>query len=396
MYIKSINLTLEDINYINDELWQSFENFYSFCITTDGLAENYNQPLPTDLISASLSFFEELKNSPENCLPDIGTRADCYFQNFTPIWNLSNKKNKTLMLTVSDMVQNWEKEHNFLLHKGTLFYFWATTDIFNGNYDEGMIIMHKTLGEDRRKDGFSRSPNTPAYYFITIKEGENAYLKQITLTMAEFIKKRLEEYNKRGGNLQYDQFKSKFLDSKDNVCEDLKFYFCFVILRLKQLRIIQKHRNIADDQMAPLIFTGVISDLLLIIDGIFKIALSTTYTQPTYKKRIYFSDHLFETAKSKGWTTKTKSLDYEQEKGSCTGITIETELKNNFDKTIQELINSKILTKPTPKLEADFWLSCGLRNYSAHTISSQKILWENFCEILQSVFNILFLGIEKK
>ena len=71
MQVNTSNFIIKDVNYINDELWQAFNNFYLLCTITKGLVDYYNQQLPSDLVSASLEFFNELKNTPNNCTPDM-------------------------------------------------------------------------------------------------------------------------------------------------------------------------------------------------------------------------------------------------------------------------------------------------------------------------------------
>jgi len=391
MILTPQNFIFENINYLNDELWQAFRNFYILCLTTKGLVEYFNRPLPDELINASYKYFETIKNIPAGNTPDIGAMADFYFENYTPIWNLSNQRNKALLYEAFDITRKWEKNNSFAIHKGTLFYFWATTDLIHGDYDEGIILMHKALDEDRRKSGGSRMPDTPAYNFVSMNEKPGAYLQPITQDMVDFIKRRLDKYkNEAAGQLQYQDLRSKFLDSKEQKFEDLKFYFCYTILKWRRLRKINKQRNIADDQMAPLIITGLIADLLLIIDGILKIALSSVYNKSKRGRKIYFSDHLFEIAKRKKWTNKNTFSEYQ----NGIGVKINEELNNDFANAIQNFLNSKIGTQKVTKLESDFWLCYGLRNYSAHTIASQKLLWVKFIDILQSVLNVFYLAIE--
>lgn len=385
----SHSFVIESVNYINDDLWQAFQNFYALCISTRGLVEYYNRNLPTDLVIASHNFFQELKKVPGNSTPDVGKMADCYFENFTPIWNLSGQRNKALMYVVFDMVRRWEKQNDFFIHKGTLFYFWATTDIIHGDYDEGIILMHKALEEDRRKSGGVRSPDTPAHDFVSLNEKMGAYLQPITQDMVDFIKRRLNRYNKEvGDQLQYAKLRSNFLDSTDVKFEDLKFYFSYTILKWRRLGKIYKQRNIADIKMAPLIITGLISDLLLVIDGIYKIAFESRYQ--SNNGNIHFSNHLFEVAKKYSWTQTANFGSYMNEKGK----NINNEIKSNFNTTVKELLDSKIGLTKIDKIEADFWLCYGLRNFSAHTIESQKFIWDEFTEILQSLLNVFYLGVK--
>jgi len=380
-----------DAHYLSDELWTSFRNFYQFCLDNPQLIEYYNVNLPEELILASYKFFEEIKNLPHNSEIDAGFYADCYFENFTSIWIASGQRNKMLFYVVFNMVRSWEKRNNRLLHKGTLFYFWAATDIIHGDYDEGIILMHKALEEDRRKDQQKRTPDTPAYYFISMNNEKDSYLKFIIDPMVEFLKRRLEKYNSvNNTKLDYETLRNKFLSSTDELFEDSIFFFSFIILKWWRLRLIHKQRDIAEDKMAPLIITGVISDTLLIIDELFKKGFKDIYQ--SMNRQINFSDHLFEIAKLLSWTTER---DFSMYQKKLIGTKFNDEITNNFEKTVEDLTNQKFKSKQIINLEADFWLCYGLRNFSAHSIKSQKILWVKYTDILQSLMNVLFLAIEK-
>lgn len=356
-------LVFENVNYLGDDLWAAFKNFYLFCLSNRHLVEYYNQPLPQDLVRASHQYFHAIKAGSEDI--DQGAMADKYFENFTPIWNSSGQRNKNLWYVVLKMVREWEEQNNFELHKGTPFYFWATTDILHGDYDEGFILMHKALDEDRRKSG-GAALNTPGYGFVAMNENQAAYLQRLTANMADFVKRRLEKYNERGGKLNYEDFRKKFLDTPDRKFEELKFFFTYATLRWIRLRQIHKERNIADDKMAPLIFTGVISDLLLVWENLLRIWSGDTkgmlkdWIRP-FTKKLGVRDIDLRTV------NKDRDNDFS------------AWLSGNLNKTVRE----------------DIIIGYGLRNFSAHTLESQKVLWEEFTDVLQSVMNCLFVVIEK-
>ena len=381
------SLLIKDVNYLGDSLWNAFQNFYFYCVSNKELINHYDQPLPQELVSASYTYFEEIKSNTSGSPVDQGFMADQYFENFTPIWNLSSRRNKSLWYVVLTMVRVWEKKSDFQLHKGTPFYFWATTDLLHGDYDEGFILMHKALDEDRRKSGGIRTPDTPGHDFVSMNEKPGAYLQPLTKGMAEFIIKRLEEYHsRRSGILKYTDLRSKFLDNTDQKFENPKFFLSYTILKWMRLRAIHYERSLADDQMAPLILTGVISDLLLVIDELLKIAFSKAYKS----RKVSFKHHLLEVAKLRSWTKAKDFTGYQNQ----LSVNLNDEFTDNFRKIVENLLIAKVGSKQLKPLEADLWLCYGLRNFTAHNVSSQKVLWEKFTEVLQSILNVFFLSVE--
>ncbi|MCL5094055.1 MAG: hypothetical protein M1355_02910 [Patescibacteria group bacterium] len=379
-------LTIGGLNYLQDTLEAALEDFFLYLEKNPALINYYDQQLSDQLKIASYEYFREIKETSETASPNKGQMADLYFENFTPIWDLSDKRNKNLFFVLYKMVEKWEEENNFLLHKGTLFYFWAVTDIVHGDYAEGFIMMHKALEEDiKLANGVI--PNSPAHKFISINSEPGAYLDRLTLNIKDFLERRLKKYQlSTEGKLTYDLLQKKILNSSSPEYLEIKFFFSYITLRWIRLRLIHKER-VADKTMSPLILTGVIFDLLLISDALLKIAYQKDYLK---KKNVYFSNHLLITAQKQGWTKEKDFSKYIKNYG----VDINSEIKNNFEGIIKSLLAGEFLGKKITRLEADFLLSYCLRNYYAHTIKSQEILWKEFTSVLQSILDVIFFAVE--
>ncbi|MFA4833667.1 MAG: hypothetical protein WC619_02340 [Patescibacteria group bacterium] len=300
--------------------------------------------------------------------------SDRYFENFTIVTeNLLNpvrgQYRNALILweQVLEFVKNYEKKTGKQLHKRTPYYFSSITAILSNNFDEALILMHLALEEDKRKHGNFKED--PAYLFLSLNdEKQNQYFKPFVDGMANFIKKRLDigsdNYQKlRGGLLDYDNFRFKFLDN-DLISDEMRFYFVYSIIRLWHLRKLHKSK-ISDNIMAPTIFTQSLGGLLIIIEEIIR----KKYLRNT------FGPALKEMSRILGWDS---DIDLR---------IINSARDTNFDQWVDDCLSGNSLL-------TDFKLSYGLRNFTFHSIKSQKKLWDEYTRILQSVLNCLFKLVE--
>ena len=329
--------------------------------------------------------------------------GDAYFNNFTVVTGklLSNGQYGaafSLWTQILSFVKDWEKKNKSKrLHKGTPYYFSAVSSIMQNDFDAALISMHNALVEDKINN--SNWDQAPGYFFMTLNDQNgNQYFKPFVDAMIGFIRDRLDgqglekgKYKKsyaktRSGILTYPQFRSKFLDDK-NISEEIKYYFVYSIIRIWHLRVLHKNK-VGDKLMAPLIFNNALFSLLLVIDDLMK-------TWNNMANRNYISEHVYEISKSEHWIHSSINKEKYIE-----DLDINNRLKSDFEQTCRDLIrykNGKYKTKSNRELgelESDFVLVYGLRNFSAHNIKSQEILWKNYTEILQSVLNCLFKVIE--
>lgn len=286
------------------------------------------------------------------------------------------------------------------MHKGTPYYFSAVASILQNDFDTAMMSMHNALKEDK-KNAPNIWTNLPAYNFLKLNDKkQDQYLKLYVDQIIKFIRYHLDgEGNKligyenhfkakRNGNLTYAQFRKKFLDSQ-NVSEELKFFFVYSIIRLWHLHRLHKNK-LGDDLMAPLIFTNSLFTLILVVDNLLK-----TWNNPNLQRK-NFSEHLHLISIQENWINpQCRYMNYMND------LDLNFRRDSNFNNWCKELIRfrgkeyiTSISCRVIGKLESDFVLACGLRNFSAHTVESQSFLWKNYTKILQSVLNCLFKTIE--
>lgn len=365
--------------FLTDALKSSVEAFYRQCESEHGLFENYDRDFPDALRQASCSFFETATDA------SVGPEAmERYFEQFAPLWRATDKRNRNLWSTVLKMITSWERSRKASLYKGPLFYHWGESHIRYGDSDKGFVLLHRAQEEDRQRYK-TAVPESAAHWFLSLDEGHASDLRQVTVDMVSFVRRRLDRYrNERGGTLSYAELRAKFLDANDPALADLQLFFAYTVHKLIRFRLIYKLRDIADDQMAPLIYTMALSNLLLVVDRIFKLGL---YDHKTHLN-VSFLHHL----------TALKGLTWKQGERYRNAINNSRLYDENFHEVLAALLDSTYRDNEGNEpelLERDVIVAYRLRNYSAHSVKSQAYLWERFPDVTQAVFNAFLLGIER-
>src|SRR6202030_4705672 len=90
---------------------------------------------------------------------------DSYFENYNGLWlhymNMGKYGEAIKVLTVYALTiaWGWEKKTGKRLHKGTPYYFLAVSKIAMDALDEGFLLMHHALEEDKITFA-NKQPNT--------------------------------------------------------------------------------------------------------------------------------------------------------------------------------------------------------------------------------------------
>ncbi|MBU0978220.1 hypothetical protein KKF92_00095 [Patescibacteria group bacterium] len=385
-------ITVHGFNDLDKDLTLEFEDFYR-PFFTQGVIN-----IPDSFIKTSEKVFSRFDKKQRIALGDV------YFNNFTVVTEslLVRKQYDVafrLWTQILAFVKDWENKNKpSKLHKGTPYYFSAVSSIHQNDFDAALMSMHNALIEDKVNN--PKWDEAPGYYFLTLNDQKpDQYFKPFVDGMVGFIRDRLDgqgsqggKYKKhyyatRGGALTYRQFRSKFLDDK-SVNEEVKYFFVYSIIRIWHLRRLHKSK-VGDELMAPLIFTNALFSLLLVIDNLFK-----KWNNPG-GSRWKFAAHLHELAKHEGWIPSSTTI-----KSYMQDLNVTNRSGNDFENWCKDLAGDggrKYRTQNGRKLstiEADFVLAYGLRNFSAHSIKSQKILWNLYTGILQSLLNSLFKILE--
>jgi len=307
---------------------------------------------------------------------------DGFFNNFTIIWQffLNQKRFKDaehLWELALSIAYEWEnKNQNKRIHKGTPYYFWGVTCILNGDLEKGFLLMHQALEEDKRTDQ-TNTPKTPVYSFVTLDyEKQDQFFRTKVLEIAEFLGERLDSYcSSREGTLSLSHFKSKFLEN--SALQEVVFYFIFELFRLKKL-LGEVDQRLTQNLFSSLLQANAIFTFCLVIDNVIK------QKNPNQWK---FSEHL-------KFLSSRSSLNLNEQKIG----ELNSAFKKNFSNTLQKLLSSQYQfqdeTIPRP-IEEDLAITYGFRNFGAHKVEDQPIIYRNFDEISRRILNALFFSVEK-
>lgn len=382
------SVSVPAVVYLTDELWDALQEFYKAF-----LLRHYNDfdkefMLPEKLRAASEKFFDEIWSGNATTGLESGPMADMFFNNFSAVLPPPGPRNKITWRKVFQFVHAWEKRADFQLSKSALFFSWATDYMLSGDYPSAFMRLHKTLEEDKRRYGFHDVPPTPAMRFITVRPKTDDILYPVTLDMIQFIVDGLEHYrHEAAGTLSYAQLQEKFFDAQDEDLGDIRFYFLFTILKLMKLSENYYTEGLADTRMAPMIFYNVISGLNVISEELFRLVFQTPERM---KQSLTFINYMQDIANQHGWTSEQIHYHATISNAHLT--------RENFADMVEQQLSGTYRTKDNRKLEpmeTHLVLTYQLRNFSAHTMQSQKVLWDRFPQILQSVLNTFFFGVEK-
>lgn len=304
--IGSNTFHLQDVNSpLNDFFMKFYESHFA----------NHSLDI-TQFRHAALRFFDANKNS--------FIAHDKVFNNFTIIWNqfLGTQQfgqAENIWIFALGIAYEWEaKNTSHRIHKGTPYYFWATTCILNQELEKGFLLMHQALEEDKMTSN-AKSPASPAYFFVTLDYSQqNQTSRHRVRRIADFLEKELEVYrSERKFTLTLSDMGSKFL--KQTNLEEEVFYLVFTLFRLDSL-LNGIDGRLERNLFASLLESNSMFTLCLILDAVIK------YKNPTEWK---FIDHLaFPSAKSSLTLSKDRL-------GKING-----DFETDFQKTLESLLDS--------------------------------------------------------
>ncbi|MBZ5529572.1 MAG: hypothetical protein LAN71_16955 [Acidobacteriia bacterium] len=330
-------------------------------------------------------FHEEIRKAANAyfCPGQSHADHDAFFGRFTTIWlDLVRKRRYFEAIRVWNIALQlafeWERNNGpHVIHKGTPYYFLGVTALLNNELENGFLLMHQALEEDKRALS-SQTPPTPAYFFATLdyaKQGQ--FFRPKVEEISRYLSERIDVYSgERNGSLTIDQFKKKFLECTN--LEEEVFLLVFLLFELKKL-IVDTGAQLKQNVFSSLIHTKVLFDSCLVVEK------AIEFKNPHSKTgaKLYFSDEI-----------KFLSQKSSSSIGDATVAKLNLDFKADFSKTIGDIIGSKY-TLPMSDIESDFSIAYGIRNFAAHRIEDQPVLYKNMEEIVQRLLNVLFFTVEK-
>jgi len=314
-----------------------------------------------------------------------------FFDQFTTIWNffLNQRRFKSAEYVWEKALKfsyEWqEKNPNKKIHKGTPYYFWGVTCILNADLEKVFLLMHQALEEDKRTLQ-SDAPQTPAYYFVTLDyENQKQFFRPKVEAIAKFADEKLNAYRSlKRGALTLSDFKSKFLENL--ALREVVFYFVFTIFNLKKLTQ-EIDKKLTENVFSSLLQTNTLFDLCLIVENTIKkqnIDNNANLEQETMGSLLV--EFLYPKSLLNIDGSKIKELSGAFKSPS------------DFSNALQKMLNSQYCFKDGTTLqpiEEDFAITYGFRNFGAHKIEDQPVVYKKFDEISRRILNALFFSVEK-
>lgn len=306
-------------------------------------------------------------------------KHDDYFNNFTPIWQT--------YLAARDYSQAcalWEwalrpvaaveaASNDGRIHRGAAYYFWGMSAILGGDIDRGYLLMHAALEEDIETHRCI-DPATPAYRLVILDglHPEQAFRPWVA-ALSDSLDRRLAGYRCRTGRqLSGNDFRARFLSQV--AVREPAFLLSYCLARLKRDHETFRFRP---STFAAQLFANILFDVCLVVDAAIQ-----------EKRRLV------------GW----KFIDLAAALSSDAALTLSKsdlrmvngQFNQDFEGTLGRAIqgNLAVGARVLTGLENSLAVAYGLRNRGAHGPASVPIVAEKVDDILDHVFDVLFLCVE--
>jgi len=306
------------------------------------------------------------------------TAHNAFFENFTLVSDRLVENNHhtrayELWQSVIELTDRWENRNQpRRVHKGTPYYFWGQLALERGDLDYGYSLIHQAFIEDRLS-AKGKVLELPALALITLNADKvNDALRSSVVKTAQVLQQALVNYETTYGQpLSYADFQKRFLECEPAI--DSVFLLGYTVARLNRLQALPPY--LLKSEFGAQLYLNLLFDLLLVIDSSIK----------PHSKEKHFIDHAEFIAKQAGFAMTKNHL-------------IEAEVACDADpeKCTMDLLDQHLST-PSGFVfkgpERDIALAYVLRN-SCHSFAGISVIGQRMTEILQSVFNTLFLVVE--
>jgi hypothetical protein len=258
---------------------------------------------------------------------------------------------------------------------GAAYYSWGFTCILKEDFEKGFLLMHQGLYEDKI-DPTIDFHTTPAYAFVTLDfQKQDQLFKNKVLEITNFLDDMMQHYNRnRAGKLTLLDLRSRLL--QNSRLEEQAFLFVFELFQVKKLLAVNNMKLTYNDY-GSLLLAETMFNICLILDNLLE------EKNPAQWK---YSDHL-------SFISNKMSLKLDQ---SNIGQ-INASFKTNFSRTLEDLLRSQYTVGSGSNLnfvEEDLAITYGFRNFGAHKIENQPVIYQNLQAIVQRCLNAIFFVIE--
>ena len=313
--------------------------------------------------------------------------ATALFGYFTGYWQQELLKNGLLKTAVSfwqeviSLTLEWENKNKpITIHKGTPFFFLAYTCLENGDKDNGFTYLYNAIEDDKKLPQLNYPQEAPAYLTAIMSDKPRNFMysrvRDHRLLLSNFLLKFNSEFSK----LPLIDFDQKFLNNMG--LADIVYFFVYNFET-----IFDQDRNtnhiILQNEFSRLKILDLFFNFGWIIYKILRFAASDAGVTPSGMKDAV------------AWWAENSF-----------GVT-----QNQFDTLIGTSnlnLNSQTLDQVLPILLSNIQMPLGeipkevyvmlvaykIRNHAGHNLNQQQVLTSRYDEILNRLFNALFLSVQ--
>ena len=364
-------IKIDGYHEIDSEMDSAFSALYAGFLT-DPIAD-----IDT-LVARYFPAFEEAATAYYTRHPITNPVQEHFINNLTPIWNTLRSINRLgpaqrFWEHVLSLIRNLESHFQTRIHKGSIYYYWGGTAILNGEIEKGYSLMHSALIEDTETNK-SPQPNTPAYRFVFLDYNDSRqHFLDLLSAQGRILESFLPHYAKlSASNLDGANFRNNFLAAHPR--PEAILLLAYTVARLEKQ--LQNPPSAPDHAFAGILDFNMLFDLVLVIDS---------SIQAKSKVGWQFFDLARHLSEQAGLDLSQLRLEH---------INSERKRPGNFANVVIALLNGSF---PMPDggqlspLATDIAIAFCIRNHAAHNIVAQSLVPTYTRQLMQSLFNTLFL-----
>jgi hypothetical protein len=195
--------------------------------------------------------------------------------------------------------------------------------------------------------------------------------------ISNYLSARIDKHAKsRNGTLTIDQFKTKFLEC--TALSEEVFLFVFLLFKLRKL-MLETGDRLKQNVFSSLIHARLLFDICLVLEK------AMEHKNPNSKpgSKLFFPDEMKFLSQKASLSINDSVIKQ-----------LSSDFNTDFAKTIDDILGSKHPLKLSD-IENDLAIAYGIRNFVAHRVEDQPVLYKNLDELSQRLLNALFFAIEK-
>ena len=319
-------------------------------------------------------------------VPLAGSAADLLYGLFTPFWEENRRAGqysvaKGVWLELAALTSDAERGGG-KIHRGTAYYFLATTYLDQMDTDAAFRLLHLAVEEDKALTVKAKTPATfvdgPAYKTVSLRDDRQNFLYDLVRAPRGRLDGEIATYNQRTGrNFTLQVFDKGFLQNAD--FDEETFSLSFFLAWTEKWALLTSAVSETDgfSPMARLrtylLLTGIIEQLL--------------------KRK--WTDRFFATNLFKAYATENHTSLDQANKTLGAFASHFGDWENDFPAALQAALDWKPGTGGPPD---ERWRAVvvvwQMRNHGAHQLEASQILSSRSSEIDSLLLSALFVAFE--